>query len=418
MSYFFSSESVSEGHPDKVADQISDAILDQFLAYDEHARVACESFVTTGQVVIMGEVRSEVYIDLQTIARNTIKKIGYTKAEYQFDGNSCGILTAIHEQSDDINRGVDNGDEDEQGAGDQGMMIGYATNETESLMPVSLDLAHLIMRTLADIRKEGKVMQYLRPDAKSQVTIQYSDEGIPERIDTIVVSTQHDEFAAEKAMLQVIHDDVVNILIPRVKQQIHSEKVLKLFGNDIKYYVNPTGKFVIGGPHGDTGLTGRKIIVDTYGGKGAHGGGAFSGKDSSKVDRSAAYAARHIAKNMVAAGVSDEMLVQVSYAIGVAKPMNIYVNTYGRAHVRMTDGEIARRIEKLFDLRPKAIERTLKLRQPMYLETAAYGHMGRQSEVVKKTFSSRYHETKTLDVELFTWEKLDRVDDIKREFGL
>ena len=418
MAYLFSSESVSEGHPDKVADQISDAILDQFLAYDEHARVACESFVTTGQVVLMGEVRSEVYIDLQTIARNTIKKIGYTKAEYQFDGNSCGILTAIHEQSEDINRGVDNGNEDEQGAGDQGMMFGYATNETENLMPVSLDLAHLIMRTLAEIRKEGKVMTYLRPDAKSQVTIEYSDEGIPQRIDTIVVSTQHDEFAADDAMLQTIHNDVVNILIPRVKEKIHSKKVLDLFGNDIKYYVNPTGKFVIGGPHGDTGLTGRKIIVDTYGGKGAHGGGAFSGKDSSKVDRSAAYAARHIAKNMVAAGVADEMLVQVSYAIGVAKPMNIYVNTYGRSRVNMPDSEIAKRIEKLFDLRPKAIERTLKLRQPMYLETAAYGHMGRKNEVVKKTFTSRYHETKTIDVELFTWEKLDRVDDIRQEFGI
>ena len=418
MSYLFSSESVSEGHPDKVADQISDAILDQFLAYDEHARVACESFVTTGQVVLMGEVRSDVYIDLQTIARNTIKKIGYTKAEYQFDGDSCGILTAIHEQSEDINRGVDNGDEDEQGAGDQGMMFGYATNETESLMPVSLDIAHLIMRTLAEIRKEGKVMTYLRPDAKSQVTVQYSDDGIPERIDTIVVSTQHDDFADDDAMLQTIYNDVVNILIPRVKSKIHARQVLKLFGDDIKYYVNPTGKFVIGGPHGDTGLTGRKIIVDTYGGKGAHGGGAFSGKDLSKVDRSAAYAARHIAKNMVAAGVSDEMLVQVSYAIGVARPMNIYVNTYGRSKVKMSDGEIAKRIEKLFDLRPKAIERTLKLRQPMYLETAAYGHMGRQSEVVNKTFTSRYHETKTIPVELFTWEKLDRVDDIKREFGL
>ena len=418
MSYFFSSESVSEGHPDKVADQISDAILDQFLAYDEHARVACESFVTTGQVVLMGEVCSEVYIDLQTIARNTIKKIGYTKAEYQFDGNSCGILTAIHEQSEDINRGVDNGDEDEQGAGDQGMMFGYACNETENLMPVSLDLAHLIMSTLADIRKEGKVMTYLRPDAKSQVTVQYSDDGIPERIDTIVVSTQHDEFAADDAMQQTIYNDVVNILIPRVKSKIHSRKVLDLFGSDIKYYVNPTGKFVIGGPHGDTGLTGRKIIVDTYGGKGAHGGGAFSGKDSSKVDRSAAYAARHIAKNLVAAGVSDEILVQVSYAIGIAEPMNIYVNTYGRSHVNMSDSEIAQRISKLFDLRPKAIERTLKLRQPMFLETAAYGHMGRKNEVVRKTFTSRYHETKTIDVELFTWEKLDRVEDVKREFAL
>ena len=418
MSYLFSSESVSEGHPDKVADQISDAILDQFLAYDDKARCAIESFVTTGQVVIMGEVRSEVYIDLQTIARNTIKRIGYTKAEYQFDGNSCGILTAIHEQSGDINQGVDREDEEEQGAGDQGMMFGYATTETESYMPVSLDLAHLIMRTLADIRKEGKVMTYLRPDAKSQVTVQYSDEGIPERIDTIVVSTQHDEFDEDEKMLAKIKEDVINILIPRVKEQIHSEKVLALFGQDIKYYVNPTGKFVIGGPHGDTGLTGRKIIVDTYGGKGAHGGGAFSGKDSSKVDRSAAYAARHIAKNMVAAGVADEMLVQVSYAIGVAKPMNIYVNTYGRSNVNMTDGEIAKRIEKLFDLRPKAIERSLKLRQPMYLETAAYGHMGRQCEIVKKTFTSRYHETKIIDVELFTWEKLDRVEDIKREFGL
>ena len=418
MSYLFSSESVSEGHPDKVADQISDALLDQFLAYDDKARCAIESFVTTGQVVIMGEVRSEVYIDLQTIARNTIKRIGYTKAEYQFDGNSCGILTAIHEQSADINQGVDRADEDNQGAGDQGMMFGYATNETENLMPVSLDLAHLIMRTLADIRKEGKEMTYLRPDAKSQVTVQYSDQGVPERIDTIVVSTQHDEFDEDEAMLARIKDDVINILIPRVKQQIHSQKVLDLFGLDIKYYVNPTGKFVIGGPHGDTGLTGRKIIVDTYGGKGAHGGGAFSGKDSSKVDRSAAYAARHIAKNMVAAGVADEMLVQVAYAIGVAQPMNIYVNTYGRSHVSMSDGEIAKKIEKLFDLRPKAIERTLKLRQPMYLETAAYGHMGRKPEVVKKTFTSHYHETKTIDVELFTWEKLDRVDDIKREFGL
>ncbi len=424
MSYLFSSESVSEGHPDKVADQISDAILDQFLAYDEKARVACESFVTTGQVVIMGEVHSDEYIDLQTIARNTIKKIGYTKAEYQFDGDSCGVLTAIHEQSDDINRGVDRAarqdvDEEEQGAGDQGMMFGYATNETENYMPVSLDLAHLLMRTLAEIRKEGKEMRYLRPDAKSQVTIQYSDNGIPERIDTIVVSTQHDEFDDDdERMLATIKADVLNILIPRVKAQIHSEKVLALFGDDIKYYVNPTGKFVIGGPHGDTGLTGRKIIVDTYGGKGAHGGGAFSGKDSSKVDRSAAYAARHIAKNMVAAGVADEMLVQVSYAIGVARPMNIYVNTYGRSNVKMTDGEIAKKIEELFDLRPKAIERALKLRQPMYFETAAYGHVGRQPEVVNKVFTSHYHPTKTMEVELFTWEKLDRVDEIKRVFSL
>ena len=418
MSYLFSSESVSEGHPDKVADQISDAILDQFLAYDEKARVACESFVTTGQVVIMGEVSSNVYIDLQTIARNTIKRIGYTKAEYQFDGNSCGILSAIHEQSGDINRGVDNGNEEEQGAGDQGMMFGYATNETENYMPVSLDLAHLIVKTLADIRKEGKTMTYLRPDSKSQVTVQYSDNGVPERIDTIVVSTQHDEFDEDERMLAKIKDDVINILMPRVKQQIKSDKVLALFGDDIKYYVNPTGKFVIGGPHGDTGLTGRKIIVDTYGGKGAHGGGAFSGKDSSKVDRSAAYAARHIAKNMVAAGVSDEILVQISYAIGVAKPMNIYVNTYGKSNVKMSDGEIAAKIEELFDLRPKSIERELKLRQPMYSETAAYGHMGRQPETVKKTFTSHYHETKTIDVELFTWEKLDAVNKIKKCFNL
>ena len=419
MNYLFSSESVSEGHPDKVADQISDALVDQFLAYDENAHCAIESFVTTGQVIIMGEVRSGVYIDLQTIARKTINQIGYNKSDYQFDGNSCGVLTAIHEQSDDINRGVSRAEEEEQGAGDQGMMFGYATNETESYMPVTLDLAQLIMRTLADIRKEGKLMTYLRPDSKSQVTVEYSEEGIPQRIDTIVVSTQHDEFDNDdERMLAKIKDDVINILMPRVKEQIHSEKVRALFGDDIKYFVNPTGKFVIGGPHGDTGLTGRKIIVDTYGGKGAHGGGAFSGKDPSKVDRSAAYAARHIAKNMVAAGVADEMLVQVSYAIGVAEPVNIYVNTYGRSRVNMSDGEIAKKIEKLFDLRPKAIERTLKLRQPIYRETAAYGHMGRKNEVVEKTFTSRYHETKVMKVELFTWEKLDRVDDIKKEFGL
>ena len=418
MSYLFTSESVSEGHPDKVADQISDALLDQFLAYDSHARTAIESFVTTGQVVIMGEVRSEVYIDLQTIARKTINKIGYTKADYQFDGNSCGILTAIHEQSEDINRGVDRQDEDEQGAGDQGMMFGYATNETDNYMPVSLDLAHLIMRTLADIRKEGKVMTYLRPDAKSQVTVEYSDDGHPQRIVTIVVSTQHDDFDAdENRMLAKIKDDVKNILMPRVKAQL-GEKELKLFKGEIDYKVNPTGKFVIGGPHGDTGLTGRKIIVDTYGGKGAHGGGAFSGKDSSKVDRSAAYAARYVAKNMVAAGVADEMLVQVSYAIGVAEPINIYVNTYGKSHVNMTDGEIAKVVGEMFDLRPKAIERMLKLRQPMYFETAAYGHMGRKNEVVEKTFTSHYHPTKTMQVELFTWEKLDRVDEIRRVFGL
>lgn len=419
MNYLFSSESVSEGHPDKVADQISDALVDQFLAYDKKAHCAIESFVTTGQVVVMGEVRSNVYIDLQTIARKTINKIGYTKSEYQFDGNSCGVLTAIHEQSEDIDRGVTQEKEEDQGAGDQGMMFGYATNETENYMPVTLDLAQLIMRTLADIRKEGKEMTYLRPDSKSQVTVEYSEEGIPQRIDTIVVSTQHDEFDDDDArMLQKIKDDVINILMPRVKAQIHSDKVLALFGDDIKYFVNPTGKFVIGGPHGDTGLTGRKIIVDTYGGKGAHGGGAFSGKDPSKVDRSAAYAARYIAKNMVAAGVADEMLVQISYAIGVAKPVNIYVNTYGRSRVGVSDAEIAQNISELFDLRPKAIEQTLKLRQPMYLETAAYGHMGRKNEIVKKTFSSRYHETKTMDVELFTWEKLDRVDDIKKKFGI
>lgn len=419
MNYLFSSESVSEGHPDKVADQISDALVDQFLAYDEKAHCAIESFVTTGQVVVMGEVRSNVYIDLQTIARKTINKIGYTKSEYQFDGNSCGVLTAIHEQSEDIDRGVTQEKEEDQGAGDQGMMFGYATNETENYMPVTLDLAQLIMRTLADIRKEGKEMTYLRPDSKSQVTVEYSEEGIPQRIDTIVVSTQHDEFDDDDArMLQKIKDDVINILMPRVKAQIHSDKVLALFDDDIKYFVNPTGKFVIGGPHGDTGLTGRKIIVDTYGGKGAHGGGAFSGKDPSKVDRSAAYAARYIAKNMVAAGVADEMLVQISYAIGVAKPVNIYVNTYGRSRVGVSDAEIAQKISELFDLRPKKIEETLKLRQPMYLETAAYGHMGRKNEIVKKTFSSRYHETKTMDVELFTWEKLDRVDDIKKKFGI
>lgn len=419
MSYLFSSESVSEGHPDKVADQVSDALLDQFLAYDPEAHCAIETFDTTGQVVIMGEVRSSQYIDLQTVTRRTINRIGYTKAEYQFDGNSCGILTAIHEQSDDINQGVSRECEEDQGAGDQGMMFGYACNETDNYMPATLDLAHLIMRVLADIRKEGKEMTYLRPDSKSQVTVEYSEEGIPQRIDTIVVSTQHDEFDTDdERMLAKIKNDVLNILMPRVKAEIHSDKVLALFNDDIKYFVNPTGKFVIGGPHGDTGLTGRKIIVDTYGGKGAHGGGAFSGKDPSKVDRSAAYATRHIAKNMVAAGVADEMLVQVSYAIGVAEPVNIYVNTYGRSNVKMSDSEIAQKISKLFDLRPKAIERTLKLRQPIYRETAAYGHMGRKNEVVKKTFTSRYHETKVMEVELFTWEKLDRVDDIKKEFGL
>ena len=418
MSYLFSSESVSEGHPDKVSDQISDAILDQFLAYDANAHCAVETFCTTGQVIIMGEVRSKEYIDLQTIARETIKKIGYTKAEYQFDGNSCGILTAIHEQSDDINRGVSREEDEQQGAGDQGMMFGYASNETDNYMPVSLELAHVLMSTLAEIRKEGRQMTYLRPDSKSQVTIEYNDNNEPVRITDIVISTQHDEFSKDdEAMLAQIKADVINTLIPRTKAKL-SEKVLRLFNDDIVYHVNPTGKFVIGGPHGDTGLTGRKIIVDTYGGKGAHGGGAFSGKDPSKVDRSAAYAARHIAKNMVAAGVADEMLLQLAYAIGEAQPVSVYVNTYGRSHVNMTDGEIANKIKSIFNLTPKAIERNLKLRQPMYVETAAYGHMGRENKVVKKTFTSRYHETKTMDVELFTWEKLDLVDQIKKAFKL
>ena len=419
MAYLFSSESVSEGHPDKVADQISDALLDQFLAYDDKAHCAIETFNTTGQVVIMGEVRSTEYVDLQTVARKTIDRIGYNKAEYQFDSKSCGILTAIHEQSEDIDRGVSREDEEAQGAGDQGMMFGYACNETANYMPVTLDLAHLIMRTLADIRKEGKQMTYLRPDSKSQVTVEYSDEGVPQRIVTIVVSTQHDPFMDDdEAMLAQIQKDVEEILMPRVKAQIESESVLALFNDDIQYLVNPTGKFVIGGPHGDTGLTGRKIIVDTYGGRGAHGGGAFSGKDSSKVDRSAAYMARYIAKNMVAACVADEVLVQLAYAIGKAEPVSVYVNTYGRKHVAMSDGEIAAKIKGLFDLKPKAIERQLKLRQPMYLETAAYGHMGRKNEVVKKSFTSRYHETKTIDVELFTWEKLDLVEKLKEAFGL
>lgn len=418
MAYLFSSESVSEGHPDKVADQISDALLDQFLAYDSDAHCAIETFVTTGQVVIMGEVRSKEYVDLQTIARKTIKKIGYTKSEYQFDGDSCGIMSAIHEQSEDIDRGVNRANEDEQGAGDQGMMFGYAINETENYMPVSLDLAHLIMRVLADIRKEGKEMTYLRPDAKSQVTIEYNDDHTPRRIHTIVVSTQHDEFDSDDdRMLAKIKADVINILIPRVKAACDN-KTRALFNDDILYYVNPTGKFVIGGPHGDTGLTGRKIIVDTYGGKGAHGGGAFSGKDPSKVDRSAAYASRYIAKNLVAAGVSDEVLVQISYAIGEAKPINIYVNTYGRGKVGMTDGEIAQKIGEMYDLRPKAIEKKFGLRNPIYFETAAYGHMGRQYEVKEKTFESRYHETKVMQVELFTWEKLDDVERIKQAFGI
>lgn len=399
-----------------MADQISDALLDQFLAYDSKAHCAIESFVTTGQVVLMGEVASEAYVDLQTIARKTINRIGYTKSEYQFDGNSCGILSAIHEQSKDIDRGVSREEEEQQGAGDQGMMFGYATNETDRYIPVTLDLAHLLMKTLADIRREGKVMTYLRPDSKSQVTVEYSDDGVPQRIDTIVVSTQHDEFDADEPMLARIREDVINILVPRVKAQLKDKKTLALFNDGIKYFVNPTGKFVIGGPHGDTGLTGRKIIVDTYGGRGAHGGGAFSGKDPSKVDRSAAYAARHVAKNLVAAGVADEVLVQLSYAIGVAEPVSVYVNTYGKSRVKMTDGEIAARLKTLYDFRPKAIERALKLRQPMYVETAAYGHVGRMPHTVRKEFTSAYHETKVMDVELFTWEKLDLVDKFKKEF--
>ena len=427
MGYLFTSESVSEGHPDKVADQISDAILDELLAFDPESKVACETMVTTGQVIVAGEVKSKAYVDLQEIARRTIRRIGYTKAEYKFEAESCGVLSAIHEQSPDINRGVEREDPMEQGAGDQGMMFGYATNETENFMPLSLDLSHKILRVLADIRREGKEMTYLRPDAKSQVTIEYDAHGKPARVDTIVVSTQHDDFVqpvdgnqeeADRKMLDKIREDVIHILMPRVISEIHNPDILKLFDGNITYHVNPTGKFVIGGPHGDTGLTGRKIIVDTYGGKGAHGGGAFSGKDPSKVDRSAAYAARHIAKNMVAAGVADEMLVQVSYAIGVARPVNIYVNTYGRSHVKMSDGDIAQKIAELFDLRPKAIEDRLKLRNPIYEETAAYGHLGRQPRVVTKVFQSRYMPTKTMEVELFTWEKLDYVDKIKAAFGL
>lgn len=420
MGYLFTSESVSEGHPDKVADQISDAILDKLLAFDPMSKVACETLVTTGQVVLAGEVKSKAYIDLQDVARKVINRIGYTKSEYMFEGNSCGVFSALHEQSDDINRGVVRQSEEEQGAGDQGMMFGYATNETANYMPLSLDLAHRLLEVLADIRREGKVMTYLRPDAKSQVTIEYDDQDRPVRIDTIVISTQHDEFDTDEAMQQRIREDVINILIPRTLKVINDERITRLFDDKITYHVNPTGKFVIGGPHGDTGLTGRKIIVDTYGGKGAHGGGAFSGKDPSKVDRSAAYAARHIAKNMVAAGVADEMLVQLSYAIGVAEPVSVYVNTNGKSRVDMTDGEIAQKVKELFDLRPYAIERSLKLRNPIYEETAAYGHMGREPKTVTKVFTSRYNgipELK-LEVELFTWEKLDRVADIKRAFGL
>lgn len=419
MSYLFTSESVSEGHPDKVADQISDALLDNFLAWDPDSKVACETLVTTGQVVVAGEVKTKTYIDVQAIIREVINKIGYTKAAYKFDGDSCGIFSAIHEQSPDINQGVERKNKEDQGAGDQGMMFGYATNETENYLPLSLDLAHELVYQLAEIRREGKVMKYLRPDAKSQVTIEYNDNGTPKRVHTIVVSTQHDDFDKdEKKMLEVIKNDVINILIPRTKAQF-SNPVQALFNDKIKYHVNPTGKFVIGGPHGDSGLTGRKIIVDTYGGRGAHGGGAFSGKDPSKVDRSAAYAARHIAKNMVAAGVATEMLVQVSYAIGVAKPVGIYVNTYGTAKVKMTDGEIARQIEKLFDLRPAMIEHELGLRKPIYSETAAYGHMGRKPRVVEKQFKSfNGKPDKQITVHLFKWEELNKVSAIKKAFGL
>ncbi|QFZ55072.1 methionine adenosyltransferase [Oceanihabitans sp. IOP_32] len=417
MAYLFTSESVSEGHPDKVADQISDALIDNFLAFDIDAKVACETLVTTGQVVLAGEVKSTTYLDVQKIARETINKIGYTKGEYMFDGNSCGVLSAIHEQSPDINRGVDRATKEEQGAGDQGMMFGYATRETENFMPLALDLSHRILKELTELRRENKDITYLRPDSKSQVTIEYSDDNIPQRIDSIVISTQHDEFDEDEKMLATIRKDIINILIPRVIAKLPKE-IQMLFNDKITYHINPTGKFVIGGPHGDTGLTGRKIIVDTYGGKGAHGGGAFSGKDPSKVDRSAAYATRHIAKNLVAAGVADEVLVQVSYAIGVVEPMGVFIDTYGTCPFNMTDGEIAEKVSELFDLRPYAIEKNLKLRSPMYSETAAYGHMGRENETVSKTFTQPNGESITLDVELFTWEKLNRVDDIKQAFGL
>ncbi len=417
MSYFFTSESVSEGHPDKVADQISDALIDNFLAFDSESKVACETLVTTGQVVLAGEVKSRTYLDVQKIAREVINKIGYTKGEYMFDGNSCGVLSAIHEQSDDINRGVDRASKEEQGAGDQGMMFGYATNETKNYMPLALDLSHLILKELAVLRRENKDVTYLRPDAKSQVTIEYSDDNVPQRIEAIVVSTQHDDFADDEEMLAKIRKDIVEILIPRVKAQL-SPEIQALFNDEIKYHINPTGKFVIGGPHGDTGLTGRKIIVDTYGGKGAHGGGAFSGKDPSKVDRSAAYATRHIAKNLVAAGLCSEVLVQVSYAIGVVEPMGIFVDTYGTSKVDLTDGEIAQKVSEIFDMRPHAIETRLKLRTPMYSETAAYGHMGRINEVVSKTFTQPNGESKIMDVELFTWEKLDYVTKVKESFEL
>lgn len=417
MPYLFTSESVSEGHPDKVADQISDALIDYFLAYDANSKVACETLVTTGQVVLAGEVKSEAYLDVQDIAREVIKKIGYTKSEYMFEANSCGILSAIHEQSPDINQGVERKKKEDQGAGDQGMMFGYATNETDNFMPLPLELAHSLLRELSLIRREGKVMTYLRPDAKSQVTIEYNDDNRPVRVDTIVISTQHDDFAKDAVMLKQIKEDVINIVVPRVKKRL-PKRVQALFGEDIKYHVNPTGKFVIGGPHGDTGLTGRKIIVDTYGGKGAHGGGAFSGKDPSKVDRSAAYATRHIAKNLVAAGLCDEVLVQVAYAIGVAKPVGLYVNTFGTAKVQLSDGDIAKKVEKIFDMRPYFIEQRFNLRTPIYSETAAYGHMGRESKTVEKIFNKGKKNELKLKVELFPWEKLDYVDQVKKSFGI
>lgn len=418
MPYLFTSESVSEGHPDKVADQISDALLDNFMAFDPQSKVACETLVTTGLTVLSGEVRSNSYVDVQQVARDVINRIGYTKGEYMFDGNSCGVISTIHEQSQDINQGVDRGNPEEQGAGDQGMMFGYATKETENYMPLALDLSHKILMELAKLRRENNEIQYLRPDSKSQVTIEYSDDNVPQRIEAIVVSTQHDAFDKDDdKMLAKIKSDIINILIPRVQAQLKPE-LQKLFSDSIKYHINPTGKFVIGGPHGDAGLTGRKIIVDTYGGKGAHGGGAFSGKDPSKVDRSAAYATRHIAKNLVAAGVADEILVQVSYAIGVVEPMGIYVSTYGTSNVDMTDGEIAKKVSEIFDMRPYAIETRLKLRNPMYSESAAYGHMGREPQTIKKTFHASNGETYSEDVELFTWEKLDYLEKVKNSFGL
>ncbi|MDF0715702.1 methionine adenosyltransferase [Muricauda sp. 334s03] len=417
MSYLFTSESVSEGHPDKIADQISDALLDNFLAFDPESKVACETLVTTGQVVLAGEVKSHTYVDLQSIAREVINNIGYTKGEYKFSGDSCGVVSLIHEQSQDINQGVDRGAKEEQGAGDQGMMFGYATTETDNYMPLALDISHKILEVLAGLRREGTRIPYLRPDAKAQVTIEYSDDNVPQRIDTIVISTQHDEFDSDEAMLAKIKDDIINILIPEVKKLL-PENIQELFTDNIKYHINPTGKFVIGGPHGDAGLTGRKIVVDTYGGKGAHGGGAFSGKDPSKVDRSAAYAARHMAKNLVAAGVAGEILVQVSYAIGVVEPTSIFVDTYNSSNVDMTDGEIAQKASELFDMRPFAIEERLKLRNPIYLETAAYGHLGKEPRTMTKVFESPYNGRIEKEVELFTWEKLDMVDKVKEAFGL